>query len=252
MMRPPAPAWLYLGMKHSLALLAALLVACTDQTVDRPLRAPAEAEATEEASGDEESPADAGRAVDAGASTDADAGPEAPRCTTRFGKAITEEFGRLDGTVRAVVAPGDFTCPGDDDHVIVQVDAAGATYAIWINVQSNLASDPDVRFRQQTADDLPGPSWSPGWHPSPGGLDYALDLGAHAASLSPMTKAQLSAAIVQRVRPGARVSVFADGFATADGAHKVHRNGGGEDGALVVDPTGARTFLLFAFAGQSF
>ena len=240
-------------MTRRFAVLALTLAACTDQTVDRPAR-PA-AEPAEETPIEEAAPEDAGApARDAGAVPEAsvDAGPKPPPCASQLGTAITAEFGRLDGTVRAVIVPGDFSCKGDDDHVIVQVDAAGSTYAMWINVESSLASDPDVRFLEKTTGALPGPSWSSGWHPSPGRLDYAFDLDVHAASLTPMTNAQLSAAIAKRLPAGARVSVYADGFATADGAHKIHRNGGGRDGAIVVDPTGARTFLLFAFAGQAF
>ena len=48
------------------------------------------------------------------------------------------------------------------------------------------------------------------------------------------------------------IQVSIDG-ATAASAHLIHRNGQQNDGAIVVDPTGAQpTWLLFHFANQTF
>ncbi len=207
------------------------------------------------------SSADAGgSSPDAGASSaDAgqpikDAAPDvaASLCTRTFGTGVAPSHGRLDGTVRAVILPGDTTCPSDNDHVIVQIDSGGATYPLWINVESNLPTTVDKLVRVATPSlALPFPAWSSGWH---GGLslDYP-SVGLHStAAFTPMAISALGPFIASKVPIGARVSAYAYGFNTMDGAHKVHRNIGGDDGALVVLGTGAPTWLAFHFAGQSF
>lgn len=237
-----------------LPVFFASVVGCADQTSDLPRPSPS-------------TPLESSDGEGQGASSDPNAtdGPSTPpttddgndtapatlRCTVHRGDAITPEFGRLDGTIRAVIVPGDTKCAGgDDDHVIVQIDAAGETYGIAINVESTRASSPLVRSFEKSAP-LEGPVWSSGWHTSVS-LDYAYDLGVHATSFVAEPKADLSATIASRLVVGAKVSVFGQGYTTGDGAHDIHRTKGGHDGALVVDPTGSPSYVLFAFADQSF
>lgn len=235
-----------------LGALGALLAACTDQTLDRPeLAAPPRVEGPDDTLGEgdaglRDAPSEAGADADKG-----DVAPPPPACTDTFGAAITPQFGRLDGVVRAVVVPGDAVCSADDDHVLVQVDAAGATYVLSINVESKLASSPLVKWLVRPAP-LRGPAWASGWHASSVGLDYPADLGAHSSAFVSKSKLDLGALIAARIKPGTRVSAFGDGFTTGDGAHKVHRNYTDRDGALVADPTGSPVYLLFAFADQVF
>jgi hypothetical protein len=255
-------------MKARFAWLVGLMfvAACEDATLETP-RAPGEpdvgdvedAGAANDDAGARPVKADAGT-DDAGSSSDdaattiKDAAPDVAttRCTTTFGTAVAPNHGRLDGTVRAVILPGDTTCPSDNDHVIVQIDATGGTYAVWINVESNLPTTVDKVVRVASPSlALPAPAWTNGWH---GGLslDYP-SLGLHSStSFTPMAIGSLGALIVSKVPVGARVSAYAYGFNTMDGAHKVHRNLGGDDGALVVLGTGTPTWLAFHFAGQSF
>ena len=48
------------------------------------------------------------------------------------------------------------------------------------------------------------------------------------------------------------VSIFATGYGPG-GAHLVHRNGGGNDGAIVLDPLAPKAHLfVFHFSNQSF
>jgi hypothetical protein len=56
------------------------------------------------------------------------------------------------------------------------------------------------------------------------------------------------------VKVGEQVSIYGhSGAGRPESAHKIHRNSGaGEDGAIVVDPTGAPRFLLFHFDEQVF
>jgi hypothetical protein len=258
-------------MKARFAWLLGLMfvAACEDATLESP-RTPGEPDVEDvddaapsrtEDAGTHPVKGDAGRGDDARpSSSDAgtppikDAAPDvaAIRCTTTFGTAVSPSHGRLDGTVRAVILPGDTMCPSDNDHVIVQIDSSGGAYPVWINVESNLPTTVDKVVRVATPTlTLPFPAWSNGWH---GGLslDYP-SLGLHStASFTPMAIGSLGALIVSKVPVGARVSAYAYGFNTLDGAHKVHRNLGGDDGALVVLGTGTPTWLAFHFAGQSF
>lgn len=244
------------------ALLLSGLLACADQTVERTTRAASGPAAAEPAADDdpaaEETPAPAPTTTTPPKTTPPAPGGPAPApggsaCTTTFGHSITAQYGRLDGVVRAVVLPGDTSCASDDDHVIVQIDVDGETYATWVNVESNVQeTDPQIRFAQLRAPLQLG-AWSEGWHPAIGQLDYAFTLNVHTSSFAPMSKAAAATQIAQLVKKGAQVSAFVDGFATADGGHKVHRNGYGKDGALVViEPSGAPRWLLFHFSQQLF
>lgn len=235
-------------------LSALLLTACTDQVVERTTR-PASAPAQETppvADDTTETP------PPATTSTPPSPPPTPPptaaaACTTAFGHSITAQNGRLDGVVRAVILPGDKQCKSDNDHVIVQIDAAGETYPAWVNIESNVATvDPQIRFAELRAPLVFG-AWSEGWHPLPGQLDYPTTLGVHTSTFAAMPKATIAAHIADLVTEGAEVSVFFEGFSTADGGHKVHRNGFGKDGALVViEKSGQPRWLLFHFAQQSF
>ena len=66
-------------------------------------------------------------------------------------------------------------------------------------------------------------------------------------------------ALIQRVSDeltvSEKISVFADssGGTFSSSTHKIHRNGGSKDGALVLNPEAASArWLLFHFANQTF
>lgn len=211
----------------SLVVVAGLVAACGDSSSDSP---------------------DA--AVDA---SSADAGKEAA-CASTFGAALTNAFGRVDGTVIAVVAPGIQSCAmPNSDHLVVQVEFGGDVYRMVVNVQSN-GADPDIRLRSLTAP-LPAPAFAPGWHPGLT-LDYADDLGVHSGTgWDARPLADAAAEVAAAIDVGTPISVYAtsSGGTYAHSAHLVHRNGGAHDGALVIDPTGANpTWHLFSFADQTF
>jgi hypothetical protein len=227
-------------------LVLAILLGCADQTAERPIRA---------TDTRERPPPIVEEKVDAGDADAGDAGPATPACAKRFGSEITPEFGRLDGFIRAVVAPGDPQCKNDDDHVYVQIDVGGATYVAAVNIESAFDSDARVRFAEIRAP-LAFDPWSEGWHPSVGSFDYAYSLDVHSsdAAFEPLTSTDLASRLVTAVPIGAMVSIFMEGFDTGGtGGHKVHRNGRGEDGAIVVLAPGEEPrYLLFRFAGQRF
>ncbi|MBK7857056.1 MAG: hypothetical protein IPJ65_00270 [Archangiaceae bacterium] len=188
--------------------------------------------------------ADAGGQPDAG---------KAANCASTFGDALTNSFGRVDGTVTAVVAPADQQCAlPNGDHVVVQLSMNGAIYRMVVNVQGN---GQDNRVGLLTREGALPSAWEEGWH-TDAGLDYPT-LGVHstdsAFALHPME--ELIPLVVDPIRVGSKISVFAtsSGGATAASAHLIHRNGAMRDGALVLEADSASPhWLLFRFPNQSF
>jgi hypothetical protein len=174
-------------------------------------------------------------------------------CASEFGTALTNSFGRADGTVTAIVGPTVTTCAmPNNDHVVVQIKINGAIYRMVINVQSSFGTDLRVRFAsiQHAA---VGDPWSEGWHPGVA-LDYPSMLDMHVGNPAfvPYDMLPLADKIESEIDLGAKVSVYS--WSSGGGsAHKVHRNGGNSDGAIVVDPSGANPkWLLFHFENQTF
>lgn len=173
-----------------------------------------------------------------------DALDKAAGCASSFGTALTDAFGRIDGTVLAVVPPNLQTCAQPNStHLVLQISMNGAAYRMVMNVDS------DVSVREVDKP-LAGPAWSEGWHVD-APLDYVNDLDQHSADFA---KVDSVGVVTDALELGARVSVFAtsSGGTKADSAHLVHRNITGADGALVLSPDTAPHYLLFRFDNQSF
>jgi hypothetical protein len=192
--------------------------------------------------------------MDAGADDVSDAAADvdkAAMCAATFGSSLTNAFGRLDGTVLAVVPPGDNACAlPNATHVVIQVIWAGAAYRMVLDVLSN-SGNPDVFFNEIDAPLAAGP-WSEGWHPGVM-LDYVNTLGVHAGSFTEMKEADLVAKVTSEIDLGAHISVFATSAGYPDSAHLIHRNIPNADGAIVVRPESASPhYLLFRFAEQAF
>ncbi len=198
---------------------------------------------------------DAGPPQDAPEPVDArDAAPvdKAAACAPTFGTALTAGFGRVDGTIVAVVQPKDTQCAlPNNDHLILQVRMLGAVYRMVVNVQSDRAgADVRVSYLEKPVK-LPAPAWAEGWHTGLK-LDYVADFGAKSADFTPFALTELSAKVADVLPLSAKVSVYSD---TSGGAstHLIHRNDGVKDGAIVLDPEGpSPRALLFRFATQSF
>lgn len=174
------------------------------------------------------------------------------KCADAFGDKLTEGFGRIDGTVYAVQKPSDTQCTmPNDDHVVVQVLMNGAVYRLVTNVLSN-GADPNVRFAV-IPHALPAPAFAEGWH-AEAGLDYPTTLEAHNDDFAPFPMDELVSKVAAELTVGAKVSIYAEsGKGRPESAHKIHRTSAtNQDGAIVVDPTGAPKFLLFHFDGQAF
>lgn len=181
-----------------------------------------------------------------------DAGHPADGCASTFGAVFTDAFGRADGVVTAVVPPA-WECPlKNGDHVVIQVSIDGGVQRLVVNVESDFG-DPRV-WLQRASLPLPAPAYAEGWHPGLT-LDYP-SLGFHSdAGWDRVNLEEATARVLELVRVGAPLSVYAtsSGGSYAASAHKIHRNGRGNDGAIVVDPLGASPqWLLFRFDNQAF
>ncbi|MCB1281018.1 MAG: hypothetical protein KDB18_05800, partial [Salinibacterium sp.] len=168
--------------------------------------------------------------------------------------ALTVGFGRIYGTLVAIVRPVDQQCAQPNrGHVILQVKMSGAVYRLLVNVESTVGGvDPRVLIAS-VSKPLPSPAWSEGWH-SGVKLDYVTDFALHAGDFTAMEKADLVTRVVAEMHIGAPISVYGtSGAGRPESAHLIHRNGNDDDGAVVVGPdTATPRILLFHFAEQSF
>lgn len=193
--------------------------------------------------------------VDAAPSTiDAapDADPLVTSCATQFGSALTASFGRLDGTVFAVVPPDYQACAmPNKTHLQLQVEMNEDAYRMVVNVLSD-QGPPDVFYKEVGAP-LAGAPWSEGWHPTEE-LDYVANLNVHSADFVQTPQDELVPKIMSHLHLGEKVSVYAtSGSANSNSAHLVHRNGANHDGAIVIGPdTASPLYLVVRFDEQSF
>ena len=184
-----------------------------------------------------------------------DAGARAldEQCASSFGSALTAPYGRIDGTLLAVVSPGNEQCAlPNGSHVVLQVLWQGEVYRLVVNVESKRGDDPDIYLR--TLDhSWVGPAFAEGWHTGLS-FDYATDLDVHASD-DAWEKVDKPTA-VQRIEDAVSLDAQISVFASTDGgssAHLIHRNKPGKDGAIVFAPTSATPrWMLFRFAEQSF
>lgn len=179
--------------------------------------------------------------------SEVDGPPTRVPCTNQLGTAMTDEFGRLDGILVAVVPPGGGGCNADSGHIHLQVRMNSAVYDISVNV-----GEPSMQDVHSTTRDIkmPGPAWSEGWHPAIGN-DYVA-LGIHAGDLPLLTRAQITSDLMAELATANHISVFAIGYGP-DGGHLVHRNGNGRDGLLITKPlASAARVRMFSFSNQTF
>jgi hypothetical protein len=224
--------------------LALCLAACGDATHAAPSTG---STSSSSAGGGGGATSSSGGAGGAGGAVD-----KAALCTDTFGDALTSGFGRIDGTVLAVVKPSDTQCPmPNDDHVIIEVTMQDAVYRMVVNVQSTIG-DPMLRFRELDHA-MPAPAWAEDWHTGIS-FDYVSDLGVHADdTFTAYGLTELSDRIADELTIGQKISVYA-GTSGGASAHNIHRNNTGmTDGAIVLEPDAAAPrFLLLHFANQTF
>jgi hypothetical protein len=172
-------------------------------------------------------------------------------CVSTFGQAIgSVGFARFDGTVVAILAPGNKTCTAPNStHLVLELAFSGAVYRIVVDVD-DLAASGTIHTRTITHAMIGG-AWKDGWHAVP--LDYVTDLGQKSTDLVSTPTAGAVEAITSALDLGAHVSVFATAQGENDSAHLIHRNLTNQDGAIVLDVDASTpTWLLFSFADQTF
>lgn len=170
-----------------------------------------------------------------------DGAPQRRPCTDVFGPGVSEQYGRLDGILVAVVDTTTSNCRADSDHLHLQIDAGAGIIDVAVNL------DALVVIKDQPPIDV----FSTGWHLDTS-LDYANTLGVHAEDFTAYSVAGLQKLVVDALAKANHVSVYATGYA-GDGVHDVHKKKGFRDGAIVIRPTeAAAQFILFRFADQAF
>lgn len=241
-------------MKYVVACL--LLVSCAEpepEPTPTPTPVSPKPTAATGATGDTSATGETGATGESGPTgPTATTGNKAAACASTFGAALTAPYGRLDGTVVAIVKPVDQQCTmPNSDHVIVQVKMNGAVYRMVVNVESDFGTDRRVRYAEVAAP-LAGAAWSEGWHQGEK-LDYVKTLAISSTDTRfvPYEMNALADRMSEPIAIGAKVSVYATTSGGAS-AHKVHRNATDKDGAIVIDPLGSPTYLLFRFDTQTF
>jgi hypothetical protein len=168
--------------------------------------------------------------------------PTRVACTSTLGMGLSQDHGRLDGTLVSIVPEKGARCPSDLAHLHLQVRMNGANYDIAVNLDG---------FEGEIDAPLPGTPFAEGWHPM--NLDYAQDLGLHSPALNVTTPATIRARVVAQLANANHISVFGTGYPGSDGAHLIHRKATARDGALVINPLAAKAHVLaFRFASDTF
>ncbi len=182
-----------------------------------------------------------------------DGTPTRMPCTSNFGSALsaTPTFGRLDGYLVAVVPPSNMNgCNADSSHVHLQVKMNNAIYDVAIDVTDGQTGIDDVHSTTRDAALPGGMPWTEGWHT--GALADYVSMGLHAADLPLATKAELTSTLMTDLATANHISVYATSYGP-DGAHLVHRNGGGHDGVIATEPLSSPAHLrMFSFTNQAF
>jgi hypothetical protein len=169
--------------------------------------------------------------------------------SAQTGTAINTTFGRLDGTLAFVIPKdGSKSCNGDDSHIHLQVRVNGDIYDVAVDIGTTPG---DVLLYTESLP-LPGGAWAEGWHGTDT-LTYT-SLGLHAPQFTGQDPSTLSANLVTELAQVNHVSIFGTGYTTDNGCHDVHyHGGGGQDGALFLDPLSPKAEgLFFRFSTDSF
>jgi hypothetical protein len=144
-----------------------------------------------------------------------------------------DQYGALEGELVSIVPPGSHGCPEDADHLHLQIDVGGKRYDVAVTVNDTTGGQPMQIFEKDLA-----PTTAPqGW--SGAGFDFVTNLGAHAASFSPLAEAPLLSKLEGELANVSSISVHGKSYTDGTGVHDVHRNGGGHDGVLLMRGVGA-------------
>ena len=171
-------------------------------------------------------------------------------CVGNFGNSAVDGYSRFDGTLVAVLAPGNTTCPKPNStHMILEIRVNGDVYRMVAAMQSE-TGNPMMAFAERDGA-LTGPAWQDGQHLGVA-MDYVATHNLHRLDFTPMDMPTLTDAVTARVTLGAHISVYATVENANDSAHLIHRNQTNQDGAIVIDPETSPHYLMFRFDNQLF
>lgn len=176
-------------------------------------------------------------------------------CTSHFGTALpaTPTFGRLDGFLVSIVPPGDMHgCNDDDSHVHLQIEMHGEIYDIAVDVSDDETGSDDVH--STTLEMVPpgDEPWTEGWHTGNELVTDYVALGLHSTDLPLFDKATLETTLETDLASANHISLYTTTYGD-DGAHLVHREGGGHDGLIVTNPLSWPSHVrFFCFSDQTF
>src|SRR5512140_2168524 len=171
-----------------------------------------------------------------------DGTPQRLACTSSFGSALSTVHGRIDGRLVALVPTTQHSCSSDSTHLHLQIAMNGSTYDVAVNLDA-LTDEIDAP--------LPDGAWTEGFHDTMQ-LDYVANLGLHSTAFTAGTVDTIQQRLVAALANVNHVSVFATGYGPG-GAHLVHRQGGGRDGAVFIDPLSPKAHgFVFHFDTQTF
>ena len=165
------------------------------------------------------------------------------------GTIINSTHGRLDGTLVYVLpVDGSGSCNGDSSHVHLQIEVSSLVYDVAVDIGS---TGDDVGLYQE-AIAVPSGTWAEGWHATDD-LAYPT-LGLTSTQFPTASPSAIASQVESLLQSTSKVSIFCTGYTQGNGCHDVHyKNGAGEDGAIVLDPTAATSpVLFFRFQGQTF
>jgi hypothetical protein len=183
---------------------------------------------------------DAGPGIDASFPNDPSDGPPVRQsCTGSFGSQLSSSHGRLDGTVVSLVAPGTpggGKCNGDSSHLHLQMMMNGNVYDVAVNL--------DTYYLEKDRGMPTSDAYAEGWHTSDN-LDYP-SIGVHSKDFTqPPSQQALTQLLEGALANANHLSIYATGYGPT-GIHDVHRRGGGgNDGAIVIDPLSSTSHVFF-------
>jgi hypothetical protein len=183
--------------------------------------------------------------VDAWSSNDA-----AGACTNTLSSTLTGTYGRLDGTLSAIVPPTATACNPDATHLHLQVAASGGTFDIAVPV--SFTDSGNVIGVDEKNATLPGPAWTEGWHDSGILLDYVGTLNARSRDFSLVDENTALTRLNALLTVGARLSVFGHVYPSKDGLNGIFRDNGVSDGAIVVVGATTDHWVLLRKSTQTF
>ncbi|MGZ3423182.1 MAG: hypothetical protein ACXVEE_35295 [Polyangiales bacterium] len=123
-------------------------------------------------------------------------------------------------------------CPGDPDHLHLQVAVGESRYDIAIPVYDSMGGLPIGVLTE----DVPAGSAPPGW--SSAGFSYVSNLGVHSSAFTMLDKAGVTAKLKSELQY-AHVSIHGKSYTDGSGVHDVHYRDGTHDGVVLLRGRGA-------------